>query len=268
MKLNTLFLVVALAIGAGSSIRAFFQPFRLRANWNTVRSYDPADLAESAELVSALEALNQSGRSLHELNLSRADLVAADLPRANLHLSALRNAELRRANLRRANLSQTDLRAADLSHAELTRTNLNQANLREANLYSANLRRTISNQVSFDRAILEAANFDRANLSGASFHQANLSATSIDRANLSHADLSLAKNLTETQLSTARLCQTSLPEEFQLDANRDCGHWEVAVSNFQYLVLSNFENITPPKLPNFGYFFPFHLEIYSNDWAN
>lgn len=85
-----------------------------------------------------------SDGSLHEANLSGANLFevnvgGANLRRANLGRADLTGADLSTAYLSRANLIGADLSRADLSRADLAGADLRRADLREANLSGADV---------------------------------------------------------------------------------------------------------------------------------
>ena len=171
-----------------------------------------ADLS-SADLFDAnLMGANLSGADLFDADLFDANIRGANLSDANLSDARLINANLSDANIRGANLSDANIRGANLSDANLSDARLINANLSDANLRGANL----SGADLFD-ANLSDANLRGANLSGSDLFDANLS-----DANLIGANLSNARNLTEEQLSKARLCRTRLPEGTTLDPDRDC----------------------------------------------
>lgn len=127
-----------------------------------------------------------------KLDLSKADLSDADL----------RGADLRRAKLFNANLTRVKFQRGWLCEADLYR-----ANLTEANLYKANLIK---------------ANFGEANLSSADLSNADLNEAYFWDAKLIKANFRQAHNLTDKQLTQAKLCFTTLPDGSTLDPNRDC----------------------------------------------
>jgi uncharacterized protein YjbI with pentapeptide repeats len=88
------------------------------------------------------------------------------------------------------------LEGANLEEADLMGVNLEGANLEEANLVAAYLRNAHLNYAHLRRTHLFGANLMGANLVGAS--------------------------VTSEQLNQAKLCQTKLPQEINLDPNRDC----------------------------------------------
>ena len=119
------------------------------------------------------------------------------------------------------NLASTNLTKASFMDASLKLADLSKANLQGANLASANLQGAYLKGANLQRAYLKGANLQGAylvdtNLTGAILHEANLS-----RAKISLEDVQ-GGNLVKGGLSTAVLCETQLPEDSQLDPNRDC----------------------------------------------
>jgi uncharacterized protein YjbI with pentapeptide repeats len=105
-------------------------------------------------------------------------------------------------DLRGAQLDYTDLSGAQLYHADLSGADLEGADLTDAYLIGADLTR---------------ANLMNANLEDAILYRANLM-----NANLEGADLKEVIGLTKQQIEKAYLCQTKLPEDIDIDPNRDC----------------------------------------------
>ena len=102
-------------------------------------------------------------------------------PDAECHGAILVSADLADANLRRADLTDADLAGADLRGADLHAADLKGADLRSADLTGADMRSAI-----FDDANFRYANLTEVNMRGAKGR--------------------------EGQLSTARLCDTTLPD--------------------------------------------------------
>jgi uncharacterized protein YjbI with pentapeptide repeats len=194
-----------------------------------------------------LSKANLSNANLSGANLSKADFIGATLIHANLSNANLSNANLSDATLINANLSNADLRGVNLIGATLINVNLSDAtlinvNLKEANLRGATLIGTDIRGANLSNANLSNANLSHANLIGADLSGVNLSHADLSNANLSHANLSdanlshanlshaylsdahlsRAKNLTDEQLTPAKLCNTELSEGSKLDPNRDC----------------------------------------------
>jgi uncharacterized protein YjbI with pentapeptide repeats len=111
---------------------------------------------------------------------------------------------------------EPDLSGANLSYADLAGANLSYATLYSATLQYADFAGNLS------YANLSYADFTGANLTLADLIGTDLYHTNLSSANLSYADLSNAQGLTESQLSKAFLCRTTLPPEFQTLSNRDC----------------------------------------------
>lgn len=200
-----------------------------------------------------LGGVNLLSANLQNANLRKADLRRANLRNANLAGSDLTKAKLGsavyngdtvfpkdfdpaqhemyfitpKANLSSANLVSVDLNSENLEQAILTNSNLSASFLQDANLEKADLR-----VVSFVQADLTYANLQNTKLAFASFRNADLSHANLSGSNLENADFPSAilvgTNLLNTtdlatdMLETAKLCQTKLPQEINLDPNRDC----------------------------------------------
>ena len=148
-----------------------------------------------------------AGIQLPNARLRDANLAGADLGGANLEGANLWEANLEGANLRGVNLAGGYLWFANLAGARLLKANLEGANLEDADLGGADLW----------EANLEGADLEDANLEGAELWGINLKG-----AVLIGVDLSGVKNLTEVQLTRAKLCRTTLPDNITLDPDRDC----------------------------------------------
>ncbi|MBO3458922.1 pentapeptide repeat-containing protein [Aetokthonos hydrillicola Thurmond2011] len=88
---------------------------------------------------SAIEKLVMEGKTLANIDLSRANLIGANLKNANLSYANLSYANLSYANLNGSNLigaelKDANLRYADLSYADLSEINLDGADIKNANL--------------------------------------------------------------------------------------------------------------------------------------
>ncbi|MEM9804908.1 MAG: pentapeptide repeat-containing protein [Cyanobacteria bacterium P01_D01_bin.56] len=168
--------------------------------------------------------------SLNGVNLSGANLAGASLSNASLRGADLSRADLSGADLIGADLGQIEsfvkgsgstilvhqepanLRLSWMPHALLANASLIGADLTGATLYSA---------------LLTGTDLSNANLTSTAFQEADLSnvdffGSDLRNSNLLRANLSNAKNLTPSQLDTALLCQTQLPEYIEMDSNRDC----------------------------------------------
>lgn len=183
-----------------------------------------------------------SGIDLSYGKLERANLESTQLDNANLKRAILTNANLKGANLQKAHLEGAHLEGACLSKgtqygnvrdrvnlgdahlegAQLVGAQLDEAVLGFAHLNGANLLGACLVNVELMFANMEGANLAHANLSGSNLLQANLKGANLRGANLENsnlyeADLSRAylrdaKNLTEHQLSGAKLCLTTMPD--------------------------------------------------------
>lgn len=127
-----------------------------------------------------------------KLDLSGADLSGADLRGADLRGAKLFNADLRGIKFHRAYLCEADLYRANLGEGKFHKANLIKANLGEANLSDADLSHTDLDEAYLWKAVLIKANFSQ------------------------------ARNLTDKQLTQAKLCFTVLPDSSNLNPNRDC----------------------------------------------
>ncbi|MBE9139800.1 pentapeptide repeat-containing protein [Nodosilinea sp. LEGE 07088] len=175
---------------------------------------------------------NLEGAILREANLEGAILWGANLKGADLEGSNLEETDLREANLEGAILWGANLKGADLGPTNLEEALLGDANLEGAYLMSANLKRADLSGANLQEADLLTANLEGAVLVGANLKRANLVYTNLDEAilgdtNLDEAvlqgtNLEGASSLTNEQLTSAKLCLTTLPDGIALDPNRDC----------------------------------------------
>jgi uncharacterized protein YjbI with pentapeptide repeats len=195
---------------------------------------------EQKEAVISLANANLSGANLIDVTLSGANLsganlidvtlISANLKYADLSNADLSNADLSRASLYGANLVYVNLSDADLSDADLSNANFNfgdaapldtdfvsGADLSNANFSGAELYGT--NLIAAD---LSDADLSNADLSNANLRYADLSGADLSNANLSGAFLIDVKGWTEEQLMEAKLCNTELPPNTNLDSDRDC----------------------------------------------
>ena len=161
----------------------------LFATWSIIND---ADQDQSGVVRVAVERLHRNGFSLSGLVLSGTYLEGANLERTGLSYANLQGAILVGANLQGAALDGSNLQEANLAWAYLAGTYLGGANLQGA--------------------VLEGTN-----LAGANLASANLA-----RTNLREANLEGARNITQDQLTQAKLCGTKLPDDITLDPNRDC----------------------------------------------
>ena len=138
--------------------------------------------------------LDLRNAELNNARLTYARLSGADLSRANLYGGILCGASLFEANLhdaflRRANLSGAYLIGANLNGADMIVANLSEAYLRESDLSNADL---------------TLANLRGAGLSKANLRNTDLNLADMHGAFLRGADLSEAKNLTQSQIDSAK----------------------------------------------------------------
>ncbi|MGB3494222.1 MAG: pentapeptide repeat-containing protein [Elainellaceae cyanobacterium] len=110
-----------------------------------------------------------------------------------------------------------DLEGANFCAEDLEGINLDQAILWEANFDSA-----ILTNSDFQGAFLKDASFRNANLTGASLTKSRLDGANFSGSFLHKANLEEVIGLTETQLEEAYLCNTKLPQNLNVDPNRDC----------------------------------------------
>ena len=152
--------------------------------------------------------------------LIEADIIQRGISqksKVKIDYTDLRGAQLDYTDLSGAQLYHADLSGADLEGADLTDAYLIGADLTRANLMNANLMNAWINSVDLIGADLTRANLMNANLEDAILYRANLM-----NANLEGADLKEVIGLTKQQIEKAYLCQTKLPEDIDIDPNRDC----------------------------------------------
>ena len=190
---------------------------------NIKNDQQPINLTETN-----LQGADLRGAHLEEANLANAHLEGAKLwfahlEGAKLWFAYLERADLRGAHLEGADLSGVDLKWADLRGAYLERADLTGAYLERAFLRGAYLERADLTGARLERADLRGAYLDGADLSGVDLKWADLRGAHLDGADLRGAHLDGAENITEVQLSQAKLCRTRLPQDINnLDPNRDC----------------------------------------------
>ncbi|EKU97035.1 putative low-complexity protein [Leptolyngbya sp. PCC 7375] len=205
-----------------------------------------------------LRGANLKGAYLQEANLKGACLYSADLEGANLWHAFLEEAVLGSQCYRvevqmvdpsvvrrsRSNMGYVvkhdDMLAAAAKPVNLKgpsrdaalATNLKPANLKGANLFRAHLEGASLGQVHLDGAnlgyaLLKGANLSHAHLDGANLGHvhldgANLNGANLEGAKMREAHLSGAEQLTDNQLTKAKLCGTTLPKNSTLNPDRDC----------------------------------------------
>ena len=180
--------------------------------------------------IQALEALNRDGVDLEGLSAPEADLSGINLGGAKLA-----RANLAKTDLDAANLSWTDLQGANLSGANLNETILYRANLQKAVLERANLQGANLRSADLQRAVLRWANLEGTNLEGANLQKASFHGANLKNTSLIDADLQGAQQLTQDQLSQAKLCRTTLPDTLSSLANRDCEELRIDPETGEYM---------------------------------
>ena len=188
------------------------------ARGRTVAALRELDHQRREQLIAFLQASNLS--KFTDAEPEREPVISfrfQNLSAMNLRHIDLSNVDFQGTNLREANLAGADLSYANLAGADLKDTNLAGAFLRDANLAEAELW----------GAYLAGAHLWDANLEGAELWGAHLAEADLRDANLAGAylwgaHLAGARGLTEYQLTEAKLCRTTLPDDFTLDPNRNC----------------------------------------------
>ena len=161
-------------------------------------------------------------QNLSAMNLRHIDLSNVDFQGTNLREANLAGADLSYANLAGADLKDTNLAGAFLASANLARAEMWDANLEGAFLGDANLAEAELWGAYLAGAHLWDANLEGAELWGAHLAEADLRDANLAGAYLWGAHLAGARGLTEYQLTEAKLCRTTLPDDFTLDPNRNC----------------------------------------------
>lgn len=139
----------------------------------------------------AIVSLESADLSISENNFGESGI--------SVHGTILSNADLRGANLSNADLRGADLSNADLRGANLQRAVMGDANVKKSDNVKGNRRLTLD--------ITIAASLDGTNLAGTDLYG---------------VDLSDYMGLTQSQLESAYLCRTTLPEGLTLNPDRDC----------------------------------------------
>ncbi len=111
----------------------YFYQDQLNAAQQSV--YDCSFNNNCDQIISALEKLVKTQKSLSSLNFDHTNLKGANLKYANLYRTNLYNTNLEDTNFFKANLYRTDLSNANLKNANLKSTNLKNAIL----IYAKNL---------------------------------------------------------------------------------------------------------------------------------
>lgn len=212
---------------------------------------------------------NLSEAEFGAVHLIKADLIGANLIGANLNGAYLNGARLIGADLSGAKLSNVDLSNADLSGTDLTKVNLSSAYLNGTKLIGANLsgqdlsnvdlsgvkliKADLSNTKLIGADLIDAdftgANLIGADLSNADLTGANLTGTKLIGADLSRAILFLTNLLETTNLASFQLkgkeppliCRSLLPQNIEIDLNRDCEKVAAALLKRSILDLSSLD---------------------------
>ncbi|MEL7408958.1 MAG: pentapeptide repeat-containing protein, partial [Cyanobacteria bacterium J06558_2] len=186
-----------------------------KAKLNHIKLPD-ASLEDSVFVGTDLVKANLCDAYLFGANLEKADLTEAILIDVDFTNARLNEATLTKANLTGAKLINAELKKADFQGATLTNVNLKKAILDGSkNLWDAEL----------DDVTLNYASVKDANLEKANFKQTNFKGVQLDNSVLLKSDLSQVTNLSEQQLTGNNppyLCATSLPQNLQIDGDRDC----------------------------------------------
>ena len=201
---------------------------------------------EKSSSIVNLDGIQLSNAHLNNIKLPDASLEDtyfnnADLVNAKLCDSYLYNAELKEADLTQAWLIDADLTRATLDKSILTKANLTNAKLIKTSLIGVDFQESILTNVNFTGADLEKSkNLWNAKLDGAIFKNASLKSINLEKINFNQtdfegveldnsillgSDLSQVTNLNEQQLTGDNppyLCVTLLPQDLQIDSDRDC----------------------------------------------
>lgn len=166
---------------------------------------------------------NLTGADLSMMQLEDVDLQGADLSKAKMHRTNMMGALLNEANLNGADMTHANMRRAELAETDMAQARLDNADLRGAKLTGAALTdasmvKTNVAGVNFYGADLTGADMREAILFGVDLRDSNLEnvdfrGADMRDANLANADLTQAKNLTCTQLTSARGWQSAFRSE-------------------------------------------------------
>jgi hypothetical protein len=184
-----------------------------------MRSTDPDYLVDQEwincpDVVAAIEIISTKNphqeyvedEQNYDLTLSHANLSCLRLVDVELQYQHLTGADLRGANLTSSSLEGIYLTECKLALANLTDAELTDAKLMRANLTGANL----------TAADLTGADLAGADLTGAVLTDTNLERANIENANLTNANLTDAnlidvKNISQSQLDSARVAVDGNP---------------------------------------------------------
>lgn len=185
-----------------------------------LRSNDKTKQAQGLEKIMGLILTNRDlrGADLRDTYFPKGDLRGANLKDANLKAARVFAGNFSDFQLSKSDrcvdttqwtgvfgFCQTNLQGADLRSTQLQGANLQRANLQGANLQGANLR----------EANLKKIELLDTNLQKVGFWGTDLSGANLQRANLREANLTETKGLTQDQVNTACVDEsTKLPEGF------------------------------------------------------
>ncbi len=181
-----------------------------------------ADLGHANLQSADLWDANLQNAILLNANLQGALLISTNLQGTHLDDANLQNARLTDANLQNARLINTNLQSAHLLNTNLQSADLWDANLQNAILLNVNLQGALLINTDLQGTRLTNANLQNAVLWGTDFQNARLINVNLQDAHLLSANLQDAQNLTEEQITKAKLCLTQLPTNISLRPNRDC----------------------------------------------
>ncbi|MEM1292006.1 MAG: pentapeptide repeat-containing protein, partial [Cyanobacteria bacterium P01_H01_bin.162] len=139
----------------------------------------------------------------------------------NDNVAATRDRDLSNQSLQNSDFSSANLKGVDFTNSNLGGADLEQVDGRESILINTNLFSANLSEANLSGSILYAANLSHANLFNANLKKADLREADLRKANLFRADLAEAK-LSEESLTEAKICRTRLPQDLEIDSNRDC----------------------------------------------
>lgn len=173
-------------------------------------------LDKSPESGSAIIARGRTITALRELDWKRRTQLINFLKSSGLlEGSSSQNEAI--ISFKEVNLSGMGLDFIDFSNADFSHSYLN----------SSNLKNSIMRGTNFTQAELKKSNLQNADMRDANIAEADLEGTNFQGADLAGANLQGAVNLTEEQLTAAKLCRTTFPNGITLDPNRDCAEFDI-----------------------------------------
>jgi uncharacterized protein YjbI with pentapeptide repeats len=110
----------------------------------------------------------------------------------------------------------------DLEEINLCKEILDGLNFQKATLFKAFFKWAYLKDANFKEAYLREVNFQEAYLESVDFSGANLRKANLQGSILYRTNIKDAKNITEAQITQAKLCKVMLPKNTNLDPNRDC----------------------------------------------